>query len=98
MDKGKIEIIEAQLRSFKSTLEKATDKQKEGLVTIALAENFNRMVEQTIQLFPELKDHLPQKIESATSMKRRAGVSDVNYLDLEILTDQVFSLIQLKKS
>ena len=91
---SKIEILRARARSFKSTLQNASVKEKEGLAGTALAENFNKIVEETAQTYPDLKESLPARITSRSPFARM-GKSDVSYLDLEVLADQLLAMLDL---
>ena len=91
---SKTDILRARARSFKSTLHNATAKEKEGPAGTALAENFNKIVEETVQTFPDLKESLPARITSRGPFARM-GKSDVSYLDLEVMADQLLAMLDL---
>jgi hypothetical protein len=88
-----IDLLKARLNSIKATLERASEKQKGGPAGTALAENFNRILEEVGTAFPELKSALPARITSLGPLAR-VGSSDVSYLDLEVFAEQVLSLLQ----
>lgn len=91
---SRIDLLRARARSFKSTLQKATAKEKEGPAGTALAENFNKIVQEAGNAFPDLKDSLPAPITSRGPFARM-GKSDVSYLDLEVMADQLLAMLDL---
>ena len=90
IDKAK--LLQAKLDGIRATLERATEKQKKDLVSIAMAEDFNRIVADVAEAYPELKGSLPQEIKPHR-MARDLGMSEVNYLELEIYLEQVLRLL-----
>ena len=94
MDISKKSIFLAKLNSIKSIIEKATDKQKQGLIGINLANEFNKLLKELSEEYPELKNSLPANINSNGhfSLMQKA---DTNYIDLEIFTETVISLLNL---
>ncbi len=90
----KIDIFKTKARSIKATLENASEKARQGRAGIGLAENFNQLLKEVSEEFPDLKDSLPKPISSKGPFAR-AGVSDSSYLDLEIFSEQVLSLLDL---
>lgn len=91
---SKTDLLRARARSFKSTLQNASAKEKEGPTGTALAENFNKILQEAGNTFPDLKDSLPASITSRGPFARM-GKSDASYLDLEIMADQLLSLLDL---
>ena len=94
MSVPKKEIFIVKLRSIKSTVEKASDTQKKEHIAIHLGESFNSLISEIAQEYPDLKDSLPKPFTS-TGMFRRLEKMEVNYLDLEIETETVLSLLNL---
>lgn len=90
----KVAILRAKAQSIKSVLEKIPPTQKQENIAVALAHDFNDIVKEIGEAFPELASSLPKPIHATTSMKilRKA---DVSYLDLEIFTEQILTLLQL---
>ena len=91
---SKVELLRARARSFKSTLQNASPKEKEGPAGTALAKNFNKIIEETGETYPDLKDSLPGKITWLGPFARM-GKCDVSYLDLEVLADQLLAMLDL---
>ncbi|MBU1101953.1 MAG: hypothetical protein KKA84_16270 [Bacteroidetes bacterium] len=87
-------IYLAKLNSIKSVVEKATDKQKQDMVGTILADEFNKLLSEISGEYPDIKDSLPAKITSngPYSMMYKA---DSNYIDFEIFTETVISLLNL---
>jgi hypothetical protein len=95
MSPSKIEILKARAASFKEVLEKTSEKGKQEHVTSAQADDFNRLLYDIGNEFPDVKDSLPQRILSTKLILRRQGYSDFRYLELEIAVEQVIKLIRL---
>ena len=91
------QLLKARVASFKSTLENASDRLKEGRVSTPLALEFNKIRNEVAQAFPDVEAALPAAISSSPP-HRRLGQSDVNYLDLEIYAEQLLSIIALLDS
>ncbi len=90
----KKDIYFVKLRSIKSTIEKTSDTQKKEHIAIHLGESFNSLISEIAQEYPDLKDSLPKPFTS-TGMFERMKKMEVNYLDLEIATETVISLLNL---
>lgn len=89
-----VTILRARAQSIKSVLERIPPAQKQGNIAIATAQEFNDVVKQLGEAFPELSPALPKPILATTSL-RHAQKADVSYVDLEIFTEQVLALLQL---
>lgn len=91
---SKKEIYLAKLKSIKSVVEKATDKQKQDHIGTILANEFNKLIVEIGGEYPDLKNSLPAKITSKGPFSAME-MADVNYTDLEIFTETVMSLLNL---
>lgn len=87
-------IYLAKLNSIKSIVEKNNDKQKQNLVGINLANEFNKLLREIGQDYPDLKSSLPAEITSNGPF-RDMSMADMNYTDFEIYTETVISLLNL---
>lgn len=94
MTVSKKDIFFVKLKSIKSTIEKASDAQKKEHIAIHLGESFNTLITEIAQEYPELKDCLPKPFTS-TGVFQRMKKMEVNYLDLEIATETVISILNL---
>lgn len=90
----RVEILRARARSFKSTLQNASSKEKEGHAGTALVQNFNKIIDETGLTYPDLKESLPEYI-TIDGIFAHMGKSDVTYLDLEVLADQLLAMLDL---
>ena len=90
----KKDIFTVKLKSIKNTIEKASDTQKKEHIAIHLGESFNSLISEIAQEYPDLKDSLPKPFTS-TGVFQRMKKMEVNYLDLEISTETVLSLLNL---
>ena len=88
-----VDLMRARLNSLKTTLERASEKQKNGPAGKALAENFNAILQEIETAFPDLKSSLPARI-TARGPFAHMGAADVSYLDLEVFAEQALSLLQ----
>ena len=90
----KSELLKARTRSIKSTLRDATQEQKKGHAGISLAENFNKILRDIAEMHPDLASSLPSEITWKGPFAQMR-MSDVSYLDLEVMVDQVLALLDL---
>lgn len=91
---AKLQLFKVRIKSFKSTLENASEKTKKGRASITLTENFNSLIEEIGKAYPDIKPALPKKIK-ATGPFARVGASDANYVDLEVYAEQVIGILDL---
>lgn len=94
MDIPKVRLLKARARAFKTTLAQASSKEKQAKAGVGLAENFNAIVKDIGEEYPDLKDSLPSRITSLSAL-RSLGQSDASYLDVEVLADQVLALLDI---
>lgn len=88
-------LLQARLRAFLTTLDKASEKVKAGPVTRPLAENFNTILADVRKAYPEIADHLPQPINASQGIKAQMGICDEHYVDLQILVNQTLEVLAL---
>jgi len=91
---SKKSIFFAKLQSFKNIVEKAPNKEKQDLIGTNLAEEFNKLILEIGSEYKEIKDSLPAKITSVGPFSDMQK-ADVNYMDFEIFTETVLSLLNL---
>ena len=94
---SKKSIYLAKLSSIKNTIERTTDEQKHNLIGINLANEFNKLLLEIGQDYPDLKGSLPPEITSKGHFKLMQ-MADTNYIDLEIFTETTISLLNLVDS
>ncbi len=87
-------IYLTKLKSIKSVVERTSENQKQGLIGINLANEFNKLLHEISQEYPDLKSSLPAEI-TVNGPFRDANMADMNYTDLEIFTETVISLLNL---
>ena len=90
-------LLRVRLMAIKRTLEQATRDQKAGHVSQAVADNFNKIVADIAQAYPQVKDALPEPIQRSGTFGMM-GSTDLNYLDLEILAEQTIEILGLVES
>ncbi|MBU1101955.1 MAG: hypothetical protein KKA84_16280 [Bacteroidetes bacterium] len=94
MSIDKKDIFIVKLKSIKSTIEKASDTQKKENIAMHLGEGFNSLISEIGQVYPDIKESLPKPFTASGPLQRLKKM-DVNYLDLEITTETVMSLLNL---
>jgi hypothetical protein len=91
---SKLELLKTRVKSIKATLERASEKQKSGPAGMAIADNFNTLLDEIEAACPDLKGSLPSRITPSRHFAH-LGVSNISYLDLEVFADQALSLLEL---
>jgi hypothetical protein len=79
---------------MKSTLEAQAHPDKKEKASTHIAENFNKIVTDIASAFPELASSLPSPISSSTPLAQ-VGMSDAQYVDLEVYCEQILNLLDL---
>jgi hypothetical protein len=90
-----LDFLRAKVQAYKHILDGKTAKEKEKHVSTAVAEEFNGLLEEIKKAVPETAPHLPQPITSTSFFARDLRVSDVKYLDLELLLSQVLAVLDV---
>jgi 4-hydroxy-3-methylbut-2-enyl diphosphate reductase IspH len=94
---SKVDFLRAKVQAVLSALEKASAKEREGRVSTHVAKDFNEVVKQIGEGFPDASGHLPKPICSSTK-ERFQGLSDVRYVDLVIMAEQVMRILSVIES
>lgn len=93
---AKLDLLKAQLRAFKTTLEKTPTSQKEGFASMTIANNFNRILKDVSESYPDIASSLPTAIGKMSGPAGRLGDSSrAHYLDVEIFAEQILSILDL---
>jgi hypothetical protein len=95
---SQLRFYKARLTGIKTSLEQATQKQKEGHVDRQIAEKFNVLLKELGGTFPDLAPHLPAPITFGTDIATILGSSDATYLALHIMVEQVLQLLSVVES
>jgi hypothetical protein len=94
-----IDLLFARASAFQKTLVRIDHQTKKTNVSTQLAINFNTLLDEIKKEIPaDAASHLPQAVGSATSLHQRAGLVSINYVDLEILIDQVLGILEVLKT
>lgn len=94
-----LDLLHVRTMSFKTNLAKNDSKTRNYHVTKHLADNFNSLLEDVKkQLSTDDAGHLPPRIPFVSDASRVAGMSDVLYVDLEIMVDQVAGILERLKA
>ena len=94
MSASGVRLIKNKVDSFKANLESAPSKQKEGPISVALAEDFNALLGEIATEFPAVVSSLP-KPGLMGGLGWDMQLADINYLDLRILTDQLLAVLDV---
>ena len=93
----KAEFLKAKVQAVKSVLEKTSPKEREGKVSSHLALDFNAVVKEIAAAFPEAAPHLPKPIHANLQL-RHMGLSNIGFVDLMILAEQVLRVLSVVES
>lgn len=85
-------ILKARLDAMKSTLGRASQSQKENQVSMPTANEFNAIRQSIVTALPAAEAHLPRAIPKHAFAD---GLSEANYLDLEIAIDQTIAVMNV---
>jgi len=92
-----LDFLRANVQAYKHTLDGKSSKEKDGLVSIQIAKQFNAIVDQIKKEAPDAAPHLPQSIEW-TGPFSQMQLADVNFLDLEMMLNQVVAVLDVVRS
>lgn len=90
-----LDFIRAKVQAFKNTLDGKTLKEKEKHVAIAVAEEFNGFLEEIRKASPEAAPHLPKPITWKSVFAQDMRLSDVKFLELEMLLNQTLAVLDV---
>jgi hypothetical protein len=76
-------------------LKQTPESAKKNHVTVPIAEEFNRLLEEVATGFPEVADALPKKIPATGRDARTFGIAGVMLVELEILSEQLIGILDL---
>ena len=91
MNNQKIEILKARLQGIISTVDSASDISNH--ISLTLSNDFNNILKEFCNAFPEHKDSFPEPIPS--KFGRRLGVADSSFLDLRTKAEQVVKIVEV---
>jgi hypothetical protein len=91
-----MDFLRAKVLAYKNTLDGRAASQKAGRVSTLIAEQFNAIVEEIKKALPEAASHMPPTITSITVPG--SGKSDVTFLDLEMMLNQVVSVLDVLRA
>ncbi len=94
MDAKKLRLIKSKVVGFKVNMDNATAKQKADPVSVALAENFNALLGEIAAELPAVASSLPKPVPIG-GLNWDMQLADIDYLGLEILTDQVLVVLDV---
>jgi hypothetical protein len=87
-----LDLLKAKAMSIQTALGRAPASAKGGPRTRVMAEEFNRLVDQISTDYPSVASALPQPIKPSMKFPTQAKA---NYIDLEILAQQVVEILSL---
>jgi hypothetical protein len=95
---SKLTFLNARLEAFKRVLDGKSSAEKDKNVADVIVNEFNSIVKDIAKEFPSAADHLPREVTSHSRMLIGTGMSDIHYIDLEILVEQVRSIVSILKT
>ncbi|TWT64260.1 hypothetical protein [Rubinisphaera italica] len=87
-----IKLLKTKIESTKKTLGKLSPDSKQTHISLAIAEDFNGIIDQLVLEVPDIKNIVPKKITSTMPMSHMKK-ADIKYIDLEIYLDQLIAII-----
>ena len=90
-----LDFVRAKVLAYKNTLDGRSTKEKEKQVAIPIAQEFNAFLEEIKKAFPEDASHLPQPITWEGMAAHDFRMSDVRFLELEMLLNQVLAVLDV---
>lgn len=91
----KLALFRERLLAFQTTLASKGNSVKGEHVSKDLAEHFNNLVKDIGDAYPDIKESLPAALIARSTLERQLQKVSANYLDLEILVNQVLRLLAL---
>src|SRR4051812_8327366 len=88
-----LDMLKMRADTFRRVLSQAPQRAKNDHVTIAMSEEFNRLLEDMATSFPAAAAFMPRKITAQTDV-RIAGCADVKLIELQILAEQVLGVLE----
>jgi hypothetical protein len=89
-----LDFLKAKVQAYKHTLDGKSSQEKDGRVSIQIAQQFNAIVDEIKKELPGTASHLPQSI-GWTSPFARLQQADVTFLDLEMMVNQVLAVLEV---
>lgn len=92
---SKSDLIRAKLKGIMTTLERAPAGEKKNRISMALADDFNSVLQSIADEYEELKDALPKRIERPRGALATIGQAELTFMDLEAMCEQALNLLNL---
>jgi hypothetical protein len=90
-----LDFLRAKVLAYKNTLDSRSGKDKEQRVGIQIAEEFNAVLEEIRKESPDAAAHLPKPIACKGVFARDLRLSDIKFLELEMILNQVLAILDL---
>src|SRR5207249_3920083 len=90
-----LDFHKATIMAFKNTLDGKSPKEKEKHISIQIAEQFNSIVDNIKKEHPDAASHVPQPITMKGIASRDMQIADINFLDFEMLLNQVLAVLEV---
>jgi hypothetical protein len=90
-----LDFVRAKVLAYKNTLEGKPTREKEKHVSIQIAEQVNSFMEEIKREFPEATHHLPPPITWIGMGALDMRISDVRFLELEMMLNQVLAILDV---
>src|SRR5947199_271239 len=90
-----LEFLKARVQAIKHTLEGKSGKEKDGRVSIQIAQQFNSVVDNIKKEFSNAAPQLPQPITTKGIGSHDMQIADITFLDFEMLLNQVLGTLEV---
>jgi hypothetical protein len=91
---SKLNEFRERLGTLKATMESKPQGEKKGLIARATADHFNGILKDIADSFPEIASKLPKPITATSMLARNMRLADCSFLDLELLMNDVITILK----
>lgn len=94
----KIDFLKAKVNAILDVLGGVPSQRAEQKVAPALLEQFNGILEEIAKEFPQHAKELPQPLKTKNALFAAHGMTDIKYLDLQMVASQVMNILGVIES
>ena len=92
MSNKKTQLLLARLQGIVSSIER-DGKGRTEPISLSLSRDFNSVLKQLSELYPEYEDAFPEQIPS--EFGQDMGYADASFLDLRIKAEQIVKMVEI---
>jgi len=90
-----MEILQMKVDAIKDVLQGKKPTEKKGFITRAMADDFNRLLEEAKKAEPQMAEHLPVPIKIGENGWGAIVVQQVDYIHFESMINRLIGTIRL---